>query len=800
MTDELIRLYQSVSLENTRLLVKGLERLHQGYELELKAKNDQSEYSWRLSELQKFIEKVHSNSKDGEHFLYQNPYTELFQFKKIYDLNEEASVRLSGMLLLYHQLQILEHTSVAQISNAYETLCNSVRTIQGADMCYLVFRRPTDTRVLCASSVTSECLATQLSSRDAEKILDRAIERKEGEQIFEGVYLEVGVESAEVKTSSETWRDVRFLILPILLYDVQGIPQNEQQAYLICQRNALSETKPQGETENEAKTEPSTEDETKNGAKAEAFAEGETENGLKTGSPAEGETRSETKSKIAWDENVSDTLLRVRDTLFLRGQLTRVLTRDLYNLLTAVHEYRDIDRKSSAEDPLKILHISDLHVTAQNCEAIKKAIGRLELDGGPVDFLVITGDVAQGRSSAGDLERNYDCAAEVIRSLAFHIWSENDGGKFLRQDWKRRTIIIPGNHDYASMNELETQHGESHRASAGGRPAAKEGSAMAKFTYYINFVRKLLDEDIGGLIDGDLNKLRRYDKMCVDFLCFNTSIMANPARNNKVHLDENFAQQVINRLSSEPQNRFRVFLGHHGPDYPVDYVSDEYLERYICRSITGKYVAAIRKQNGSAAVGSGHGSNAVLCQKELSKLQNSLDHLAPTGNKSIVSNAFIQVWLLENNERHLPDGIEDKIVRRRQKTRLYQDLTFLLEQFERDVTERNINERYQRIIADINRTDAMSRHDQDAYRKVFDQLNAELKLTVCLSGHTHEWGIDKKNSHYVASRFYEEKMEDIPGSDQLRRISSLHYGVCELSRDKNNQEIVNYQEYNKDVR
>ena len=111
----------------------------------------------------------------------------------------------------------------------------------------------------------------------------------------------------------------------------------------------------------------------------------------------------------------------------------------------------------------------------------------------------------------------------------------------------------------------------------------------------------------------------------------------------------------------------------------------------------------------------------------------------------------------------------------------------------------NINERYQRIIADINRTDAMSRHDQDAYRKVFDQLNAELKLTVCLSGHTHEWSIDNKNLHYVASRFYEEKMEDIPGSDQLRKISSLHYGVCELSRGKNNQEIVNYQEYNKDV-
>lgn len=83
--------------------------------------------------------------------------------------------------------------------------------------------------------------------------------------------------------------------------------------------------------------------------------------------------------------------------------------------MAGLREYRDISRRSKEGDPLQILHISDLHVTEKNCQVIKKAITRLKLEDGPFDFLVITGDVAQGRSAAGDLERHYDCAAEVIR-------------------------------------------------------------------------------------------------------------------------------------------------------------------------------------------------------------------------------------------------------------------------------------------------------------------------------------------------------------------------------------------------
>lgn len=712
------------------MLVKGLERLHQGYQRELWSKADtpNRRNPWQLDKLKQFINNAYQESRDGDRFLAQNPYVELFRFREAHLSDGQDGSRLSGMLLLYHQLQILEELSVDQLSDAYEILCNSIRSIQGADMCYMVSRRLTDTRMFCTSSVKKDGLDTQLSSREAGELLDRLGEKGKFQEITEGIFLEKGLRSTGGKVlPDKDWRVGEFLILPILLYDKQGAPR-EEQAYLICQRR---------------------------------------------GGPT-------------WSKNEEDTLLRVRDTLFLRGQLAQALARDLASLLSAGREYRDIGRRSGEGEPLKLFHISDLHVTEQNCEVLKKAIPELKLEDGPFDFLVITGDVAQGRAAAGDLERHYDCAAEIIRALAFHMWSEAEGGEqVLRQDWKRRTIVIPGNHDYASMNELETQHGENHRASAGGRPAAQEGSAMAKFTYYINFVRKLLDVEVGELIDNDLNELRRYDMMGVDFLCFNTSVMANPARNNKVHLDQSFAQRTIRRLSPELGQRFTIFLGHHGPDYRVDYVSDEYLERYICRDITEKYAEAAQTSSDEDR------------KKALEALKLSLEALNEKGEKKDLDNEFVQVWLLENEETQLPANIEDKVVRRRKKTRLYRELTFLLEQLNRDKAERSINERYQRIIAELNRTKLLSENDQQAYAEVFHRLDS-LHLAVCLSGHTHEWDIRPEERRYVAKRFQWEQVVQKVERGELERKTSLHYGVCKLRRDSAGPK-VEYQMRDEDI-
>ena len=69
-------------------------------------------------------------------------------------------------------------------------------------------------------------------------------------------------------------------------------------------------------------------------------------------------------------------------------------------------------------------------------------------------MVLITGDVIQGRHSASSLEKNYEAAKRFLRKLAYQIWQVDK--THVRSDWRKRIVIIPGNHDYASMNELES--------------------------------------------------------------------------------------------------------------------------------------------------------------------------------------------------------------------------------------------------------------------------------------------------------------------------------------------------------
>ena len=83
MDNGLDRMYRSMILENTRLLVKGLERLHQAYDLEQVRNHQQLENPWQMDKLRQFIKTSYQNSRDGEKFLYQNPNAELFRFRKL---------------------------------------------------------------------------------------------------------------------------------------------------------------------------------------------------------------------------------------------------------------------------------------------------------------------------------------------------------------------------------------------------------------------------------------------------------------------------------------------------------------------------------------------------------------------------------------------------------------------------------------------------------------------------------------------------------------------------------------------
>lgn len=723
-----------IRLENTRLLAKGVQELRQQYERG-------EEANWELKRLIAFVEDAYEKSWGEKGYLAQNPNTELFRFRnhllpagKKPEPSRDECIRLASMLLMDHTLNQMERLGRDRedLSSLYETLCGCLRDILGFNMCYIAYQYLDETRVLAASAVYRQDLHDTLSEKAMAEVLDD-FQRLQSdgtsmEQVAGNIFLAEGRDLKSLKL------DGQLLFIPLKL-SVQDQSPGERLHLVFHLSGAKKKTELRG------------------------------------------------------------LLSQLRDALFLRGHLVNMLSRDFRHLMNIHREYRGITQKSEGAGAVRILHVSDLHVQQDNCQEIIDCIQKLDTkEIKPVDFIAITGDVAQGRCSAGDLEANYDCAAKVIRELAFQIWQREsvhrDTGTacVLGQDWKKRVLIIPGNHDYASMNELETQHDETHRASAGGRPAAKEGSPMAKFTYYINFLRQLLDVDIGTLIDNGLNEFRRYDDLGVSFLSLNTSIMANPLRNNKVHLDEDFVAAVEFKLQHSIQAGNRVVcLCHHGPRYEIDYLSDQYYEAYVCTELTH----AFRKCLPVRVDGDDMGKKVDIekAREEMKAVWETVEH----AEDDPLKNESIQIWLQKNNAKRIPENIKEQIVKGRKKSRLYADYQIFAGP-DRKASLLEIDERYQNIRYAVEKADHLSKKDKDAYQAVFDKLRGGVRkrLTVILSGHTHrrdDVSLPDGTPQYVADRFFSKRFDYEDGCTEkktaaLKQYSVLKYSVCELSDKK----------------
>lgn len=735
-------------LENTRILAKGIEGLYARHAGNGAARE---ESAWTLSALKQFVKETYCASICPEtgKYLSQNPHFDLFSFRypaaDAGKEGEEAYYQMASMLQMYWKLTRLEEQQwdaafPGDLSSEYELICNCMRELLCANMCYLAYRRLDDTQILTASSIRKAELdalrqshaKAMFGTQEIAALLDSLYTRPEDSQwLPDGMrLLTLDGTPPEPSAGPDSAADPRgkFLVIPLGL-DRQDAGA-EEQIYLIFR---FGDTYP--------------------------FA------------------------------GLSEWLSHIRDALFLRGRLIKVLSHDLFQLLSDRNEYRGIRRKSAKDGPLRILHLSDLHIEEGNYGDILECVQQLELQDA-FDFMVITGDVAQGRCSAGELETNYLYAAQVIRALAFQIWAvpRREDELVLEQDWKKRLIIIPGNHDYASMNELETQHDETHRASISGRPAAMEGSAMAKFTYYINFLRQLLDIDTGALIDNGMNELRSYDEMKVSFLALNTSIMANPIRNNKVHLDAKFIKRVTAKLTSGDyaQNQV-VCLSHHGPGYDVDYVSDQYYESLICEEITKKFRDYFCSQILEPSMPDG----TSVTREEMETCWDTIGHASSTicaakapqdrgEYEELLKNDSVQAWLWEAGAETIPADIVERIKKKRRKSRLYADYR-VLSASEAFRGQHASNEQYQKILSSIQLASNMSKSDNDLFRQAFDKLYRTGKISVTLSGHTHKRSRIAERDSYTADRFFSKRIRLKTGQDlTLETVFSLNYGICEL--------------------
>ena len=731
-----------ILLENTRILAKGIDTLYRSYRQQEK---ENKKNPWEMDRIAAFVHKTYENSIDRQGdeaaYLAQNPHTDLFRFrKKRPDVPSEGKpteedIRLAAMVLMHHELTQLEKQREGEkLFSSYAVLCGCLRDILGFDMCYIAYRYLDDTRILAASAVYHRHLHSMLSEKTMAEVLDAFLRARggepDGETVLEKLADNAFLLDGALFPDKDTERK-QLLLLPLQLsYGGEG---QSEQLFLVFHR----------------------------------------------------------ASKARESQVLPGLLKRIRDALFLRGRLVSVLNRDFFHLLNTHREYRGISGKSKNAGEIRILHVSDLHVSKDNKEEIGSCIRALErIEEGerkPVDFIAITGDVAQGRCSASDLETNYSCAAWVIRELAFQIWrrpavARGEDDMVLDQDWKKRVLIIPGNHDYASMNELETQHDETHRASAGGRPAAKEGSTMAKFTYYIDFLRQLLDLDMGSLTDNGLNELRSYNDLHVSFLSLNTSIMANPLRNNKVHLDEEFVRSVGFKLERDIRaSNAVVCLCHHGPQYEVDYLSDQYYEGYICAELTkkfGRYVfprlEILTKRK-----------TEDVSESEMEQAWETVEEI----DGDLLKNDSIQTWLAENSAlqaagatvKQILESARDQICAKRQQSRLYADYQYLSE-MNKSGPHSQIDERYQSILGTIRRAVKLSENDGASFRKAFQTLQGERRIAVTLSGHTHKRARDDDGCQYVADRFFTQRFQrGEEGPEKLEPYAHLNYGLCTLT-------------------
>ena len=338
-------------------------------------------------------------------------------------------------------------------------------------------------------------------------------------------------------------------------------------------------------------------------------------------------------------------LWNIRNIMFLRDRLERVLSRDIEHLHNMIDSYSFINNISGS-GTAKIMHISDLHITVENESNKKDLVKKLSISETP-DLLLITGDVITGRYSAASMINAYNSAERVIKELVKKIWLiENEDGKHIRSDWRKRIIISPGNHDYASMNELEAQNKK--RITMSGTPG-ELGDIMVKHSYFVEFVHNLLGTDIDKLVQNEMNRIYNYDNLKITVANLNSNSNVNPLRTNKVMVNETGVENMFKHSNKNP---VLVYMIHHTPMYEVDYVDDVYYLSY-------KDIPEIKRimERHSLSVSTPKEVNNVwisLLKSTVNDFKDDVKALSDAEQKCLLKD--ILNYLKENNEKQYSEN------------------------------------------------------------------------------------------------------------------------------------------------
>ena len=681
-----------VRLENTRPLYSAVENLHLKFR---KDHADLADIDKRQAMLSEFCRQELQGTDRHNH-----PYAAFLKFLKNDPLPTDVQTTAENLLSLYDALDCLGSESLPQeeYPDVFEYLCNSMRTIMGSSVCYLLYSQRNHIELLS----TSVFPADMFRGKSSDEQTDRPLTENDFHRIRRHIHrVRAGRAGADdrnawsiadtvyhLKMKDQDRKDPNLITLVI---DFPRYPKDQWKdefLYIIFRQD-------------EAVPFPDNEKDQKN-----------------------------------WDLLIT----KLRNVLFLRNQILEQCAPKLYILMSSQRSYQYVKRLSPAGEPLRIMHLTDLHISEYTETPMAQFLEHLKDLHETVDLLVITGDVIQSSNSAGIMEDRYRQAARFIRQIAARLWS--NGEDLVRTDWSKRIIIVPGNHDYATMNELQSMSlpGEP-RATGLGYPARKEGGTMVKFAYYIKFLCDLLDLDITELVSNDLNEARRYLRMGLTVYGLNTVSEIGSLRNNKVSLNLDAALRLVK--AREPRNRFNLILSHHSPAYVPNYLED----RYGSWSID----VDIKLQN-----------------EWIQRFSDILKTCGPSPDRTVQKEC-------SGNLKQLRTDIQKALSDPDKPYELLMDISTAIQALEEHP---GFNERLSLLHHSITRDEEMRDRDQKLLKEAFDDLMWRIDFHMCLSGHTHELNFHDYLDPFAPND--QKKILCVEG-DRMFGDKAVNYAVIKVS-------------------
>lgn len=684
-------IFDIVFLENNRIIYSGVDTLYnlclpkiQGQDDVFAAKQDIKgivEQQWAAC----FPKREISFSGADEQIRYQNPLNSFFRFlhgeQTGYISDQDTQVKMcqeeaTNMVLLYHIISELEkcHRN-ERIPDRFEWLCDCMSDLMGSEICYIFYSQRDQTELLSMSSFPEEMISDTITSYDELRTKIQKLRSNQKAavrwQAANTIYVPEAIDNKD---------------LAVIVLDFPKYPKKDWKGewiYIVFQYKKES---------------------------LDSFLTYEHEN---------------------VSQSRCELLIRARNLLFLRQNFLNECMKQMYILLTSQRSYQYVCPLGN-DKKIRILHLTDMHLDRKSGKlALKIANDFYDIipEDISVDLLAITGDVVQASDSAGILEQNYVIADTFIRHLAARLWKKKNGK--VRSDWQKRIIITTGNHDYASMNELQSMTvPDMKRATASGYPAKNEGGPMVKFAYYISFICRLLGLDVQKLIDNDLNELRCYRNLGLTVFAINTISQTGPLRTNKVLMNSSVVQQISNNAERDEDDPFNLILGHHGPQYEPDYFMDRYwfYSEVATNNMQKKWIyrfwdcmQLIKEKMGEATPEEKNDIKGML-----SKLAEEIATNAKLDINVPESNALL--WDIVRTEESLPEHFYCE-----QTAALYNSLKNDLEMTELDRT---------RLFED------------------YSQLFEKLKYQLSLSGHTHACATG--GISFAKAKPEEKIMENVP--------------------------------------